>query len=141
MLVEIVTQEWQELVGTATTRVSAFLGVEDHRGEARINTIGKRRFRQSAEEDACCVLIRNVCPEYRRSALRSLEIRRSAQSFAPSSATCGRGNQSAQRRIVGIGHRLTIAIHWSELIIERAAALLEGKVCTAISGKITLRPA
>jgi len=71
----------------------------------------------------------------------ALDIQRPAQSFRPSSAICGVGNRSAQRRAAEIGHRLTIAIPWYELITERAAALLEGEVCTAIGGKITRRRA
>jgi hypothetical protein len=43
-------------------------------------------------------------------------------------------NQSAQREITGIGHQLTIAIRSHELLAERAAALLEGEVCTAMGG-------
>jgi hypothetical protein len=55
------------LAGVGSNRHEAglgILGVEAHRGEAGINTIGKRRLRQMAEGDACWVLIRNVSPEY-----------------------------------------------------------------------------
>jgi hypothetical protein len=50
-------------------------------------------------------------------------------------------NKSAQREIAWIGHQLTIAIRSHELLTERAAAPLEGEVCTAQGGRITLRPA
>lgn len=49
----------------------SILGVEAHREEAGINRIGKRRFRQMAEGDGHCLLIRNVCVRYRRSPPRS----------------------------------------------------------------------
>jgi len=87
------------------------------------------------------VLIRNVCPEKASIGVEAPGDTAISAVVRISSASCGVGNQSAQRRAAGIGHQLTVAIHWYELITERAAALLEGEVCTAIGGKITLRRA
>jgi hypothetical protein len=70
-----------------------------------------------------------------------VEIQRAAQSLTPAGQGFEVDNQSAQREIAWIGHQLTITIRSHELLTERAAAPLEGDVCTAQGGQITLRPA
>lgn len=72
---------------------------------------------------------------YRRSALTPVEIKRSAQSLTSASAHSGVSNQSAGRRVAGVGDRPAIATDWYEHMAERAAASLEGDVCTAMAGQ------
>jgi hypothetical protein len=68
-----------------------------------------------------------------------VEIQRSAQSLPPAGSGFEVANQSAQAQIAWIGHLLTITIRSHELLAERAAALLEGEVCTAMGRPLTAR--